>query len=199
MKRLAIVLGIALVAIVAWAAMPYVLPTGVALGPCGKDWTSPTSFKPRLSPTESVDIEAGEVGARLCYGSPSVRGREIFGGLVPFGELWRSGANEPTRLFTDGPLSIAGITVPAGRYSLYTIPGAREWQLFISRSTFHWGNDIGEGVRSQEMGAATLTAFTLDTPVESLRFLWEPATGPAGVLVLEWDRTRVEVPVEALR
>ncbi len=199
MKRLVVGAVLVLAAFAIWALLPYGLPTSVALGPCGYDWTSPTSYARRVSPTESLRFDVGGVAAKLCYGSPGVRGRDIFGGLVPFGELWRTGANEPTRLFTDGPMSIAGVTVPAGRYSLYTMPGVGEWQLFVSRSTFHWGSDINPGVRQAEMGSAPVISRRLEPRVESLRFVWEASGETGGVLALEWDDTRVEVPFEALR
>jgi Protein of unknown function (DUF2911) len=199
MKRFLAGAVAALALCVAWAALPYLLPTAIALGPCGKDWTSPTSWKPRVSPTESLTFAAGDVGAKVCYGSPSVRGRLIFGGLVPFGELWRLGANEPTRLFTDGPLDVAGIALPSGRYSLYAIPEPDEWQLFVTRSTFHWGNEIGPAVRARELGSATLPTRAIDEAVESMRFVWEPSGESGGVLAVEWAGTRVEVPVRARR
>ena len=191
------------VVVLAWAMTPYLLPTSIALGPCGRDWTSPSSYAPRASPTESLRFEVGEVSAKLCYGSPSVRGRDIFGGLVPFGELWRTGANEPTRLFTDGPLSIAGIDLPAGRYSLYTEPGPEAWRLYLSSSTFHWGNDIGEAVRAAEVGGTDVPAVhfepPVEPPVEALRFVWKANDSDSGRLALEWDRTRVLIPVEVGR
>ena len=74
------------------------LPVSLALGPCLKDLTSPLSYRARVSPLGSVDLHAGAAMVRLCYGRPTMRGRTVFGGLVPYDSLWRMGANEPTRL-----------------------------------------------------------------------------------------------------
>ena len=190
MKRLGCLFAVLLGLFVLWAGLSYWLSPRVALGPCGKDWTSPTSFAPRASPTRSVRFVVGETEGKLCYGSPSARGREVFGGLVPWGELWRTGANEPTRLFLDGPATVAGIPLEAGRYSVYTIPGPETWQLFVSTSTFHWGNQISEIVRELEVGGAELQVSTTGGHVEELTF-----SRDGDALVLEWEATRVEIPL----
>lgn len=194
-----LLLGMCLVLLVAAAVAlsPYLLPTRVALGPCGRDWTSPTSYLPRISPTRSERWSLGGATAKVCYGSPSVREREIFGGLVPWGELWRTGANEPTRIFVDAPILFAGVLLEPGRYSVYTLPGPQQWQIFVSRSTFHWGNAITPAVRAQEVGSATVPVQPTQRHVEQMTFNWEPDDGQHGKLVFEWDATRVEIPVAA--
>ena len=195
MKKAANALLLVAIGALTWATIPYWLPTSIALGPCGKDWTSPTSYQPRASPMRSVEFRIGEVNGKVCYGSPSARGREVFGGLVPWNELWRTGANEPTRLFVDGEVEVAGIVLPAGRYSLYTIPGPESWQLFVSTSTFHWGNEINSSVRADEMGSARLEPSTTAEHVEQMTMSWEPAGDASGRLTLEWERTRIEIPL----
>ena len=184
----------------AMAVQPYLLPPTVALGPCGRDWTSPSSYLPRSSPTESTRWSVAGVDAKVCYGSPGARGREVFGKLVAWGELWRTGANEPTRIFTNGPLRVAGIDIGPGRYSVYTIPGPDAWQVFVTASTFHWGNAISAAVRDREIGSATLTPGLVEgDPVESLTLNWQATTDDEGALVLEWETTRLEIPIEAGR
>ncbi|MEE2777648.1 MAG: DUF2911 domain-containing protein [Acidobacteriota bacterium] len=177
------------------AAQPYLLPPTIALGPCGRDWTSPSSYLPRSSPTLSTELSLAGTDGKLCYGSPSARGRDVFGSLVPWGELWRTGANEPTRLFLNAPLTLAGIELAAGRYSLYTIPGESRWQLFVSTSTYHWGNAISAEVRERELGSAELVTETGTEVVENLTFRWQPINARTGALVLEWADTRVAIPV----
>ena len=88
----------------------------------------------RASPYDSVTVPLGSDTALLCYGRPSMRGRTIFGGLIPFGELWRTGANEPTILHLPVAAKIAGIPVEAGSYSIYTMPGQTEWTVIVNRS-----------------------------------------------------------------
>ena len=195
MRRVGVVLLLAAFGVLIWATIPYWLPTSIALGPCGKDWTSPTSYLPRASPTRSVEFRVGEVEGRVCYGSPSARGREVFGGLVRWSELWRTGANEPTRLFVDGEVEVAGVSLPAGRYSLYTIPGPESWQLFISTSTFHWGNQITSSVRAAEVGSARLQPSPTGDHTEQMKMGWEPVDAGSGRLTLEWEHTRIEIPL----
>ena len=167
------------------------VPTSLTLGPCLKDWSSPVSYRPRVSPLASVDLPVGSTAIRVCYGRPAMRGRTIFGGLVPFESLWRLGANEPTRLSTSGAISLAGIALPAGRYSLYTIPHAERWDIFVSRSTNHWGNDISVSVRSQEIGQASVPVEHLAAPVETLTV----RTTEADAVQFEWETTRVSLPI----
>jgi len=195
MRRIPLVVVAAFVVFLVWAVIPYWMPTSIALGPCGRDWTSPTSYGPKASPMREVTFGVGDTEAKVCYGSPSVRGREVFGVLVPWGELWRMGANEPTRLFVNGPIEIAGIPLDAGRYSLYTVPNADHWQIFVSRSTFHWGNLISEDVRAREVGNADVRPSSTPEFVEQMTLGWEADSSDSGLLTLEWEETRVEIPV----
>jgi hypothetical protein len=190
-------LGLVVVALgLGYALAPYLLPTTVALGPCGKDWTSPSSFLPRSSPTRDMAFREEGVGVKVCYGSPAVKGREIFGSLVPWGKLWRMGANEPTRIFVDGPVDLGGIALAPGRYSLYAEPGPDEWRVMVSESTFHWGNAITTDVRARELGSVAVTPAELDESVENLRFQWRPGQGEGrGALEMDWASTRVAIPL----
>jgi hypothetical protein len=170
------------------------VPPSLALGPCLKDLTSGVSYRARVSPLATVDARAGSVAVRVCYGRPAARGRTVFGGIVPYGALWRMGANEPTRLYAARPISLAGIRLPAGRYSLYAIPQSDQWEVFVSRSTTHWGNDISEGVRKQEVGKAVVPVERLTAPVETLTIQFDTAGGRPG-LGVAWERTRILLPL----
>lgn len=148
----------------------------------------------RTSPLDSVSFKAGNSDVKVCYSRPALRGRTIFGSdLVPYGKIWRTGANEPTMIHTTGPISIAGVAVPAGSYSLYTVPGATEWQVVVNRATKQWGHESGytEEIQAQEVGRGKVKPEALKVPVEKLTFTTQP-----GLLVLEWDRTRVAIPVK---
>src|SRR5580704_8423860 len=92
-----------------------------------------------LSPRDTARATIGAAHVLVDYGRPSKRGRVIFGGLVPYGEVWRTGANAATILVTDKDLTIGHQTVPAGTYTLYTIPSASKWQLIINKEVGQWG------------------------------------------------------------
>jgi hypothetical protein len=170
------------------------VPPGIAVGPCLRDWTSPVSYRTRASPLATTDLRAGAAWVRLCYGRPAMRGRTVFGGLVPFDSLWRMGANEPTRLSTNAPISLAGISLPVGRYSLYAIPHPEQWEIFVSRSTLHWGNEISPAVRQQEVGRANLPVERLASPVETLTVRADTSVGTAAFRV-EWEHASVTLPI----
>ena len=151
----------------------------------------------RQSPLDSVTFAVGASKVKLCYGRPSLRGRTMIGGAaVPYGKLWRTGANEPTVFYTPVPLAIAGIEVAPGFYSLYTVPGEREWEIIVNRATSQWGHEsrYTEAVKRQEIGRGKAPAERIETPVETFTIRAEPSGG-AQSLLLEWEHTRVRVPV----
>jgi Protein of unknown function (DUF2911) len=188
------ILGVLLVVLVVMSGLR-VMPVAVVLGPCLKDWSNSVSYRPRASPLASLDFPVGEGEVRLCYGRPSAKGRTIFGKLVPYNELWRTGANEPTRLFTDRPLSIAGVSVAPGRYSIYTVPGPDSWEVVVNRSTSQWGNDFSAGVLAQEVGRGRVPSGRTEAPVEQLTIRVGGAASDSVSLIVEWENTRIEVPV----
>lgn len=152
----------------------------------------------RVSPYDSVFVSVGGDQAKLCYGRPSMRGREIFGGLVPYDTLWRTGANEPTTIHIPFAAEIAGLRVEPGAYSIYTVPGEDEWEVIVNRSVSQWGieTQYTPEVRAQEVGRATVPSEQIDAPVETFTITSE-STGPGSAdLVLEWETTRVRIPIE---
>ena len=170
------------------------VPVSATLGPCLMDYTSGVSYRPRASPMGQVVFSVGEGGAELCYGRPSAKGRQVYGGVVPFDTLWRMGANEPTRLYTGRPITLAGIALAPGRYSLYAMPGPRSWMIYASRSIRHWGNDLSPAVRAQEIGRTSIMVESLAQPVETLTVTAQD-TGGAVLLHLDWATTRITLPV----
>ncbi len=154
----------------------------------------------RKSPLDSISFKVATADVKLCYGRPSTRGRTMIGGeAVPFDKLWRTGANEPTMIHTTGPLVIAGVAVPAGSYSIYTIPGAKEWHVIVNRSITQWGEEHGytDAVKAQEVGHGIVPSAAIATPVETFTIRAEAGAGGATNLVLEWEKTRVTIPVTA--
>ena len=127
-----------------------------------------------------------------------MRGRTVFGGLVQYDELWRTGANEPTIIHLPFAASIAGIAVEPGSYSLYTEPGREQWTIIVNRSTSQWGieSQYTDEIRAQEVGRATVAAEQVGSPIEVFEIRAEPRGADAADLVLEWENTRVRVPVE---
>ncbi|MBK9692758.1 MAG: DUF2911 domain-containing protein [Gemmatimonadetes bacterium] len=152
----------------------------------------------RGSPLDSLTFKVGSAEVKLCYSRPAAKGRTMIGGsFVPFGTLWRTGANEPTMLHTTGPNVVAGVALAAGSYSLYTVPGATEWQVIPNRSITQWGHESAytDAVKAQEVGHGTARSSALATAVESLTFRAEPGAAGAVNLLLEWEKTRVTIPV----
>lgn len=165
--------------------------------PCPRNWGWPATWMLRASPMGTTSVMVDGAPVKICYGRPAARGRTMLGGSrVPFGRLWRTGANEPTTIITPIGLMVAGVTVPAGRASLYTIPGPESWEIILNASTSQWGleSEYSEAVRSRELGRAIVPSERSDSSVERLTFLPD-STG----LVLAWERTRVRISFVALR
>jgi hypothetical protein len=167
--------------------------------PCITMNTKQLPLATRKSPLDSVSLTVGGAEMRVCYGRPSLRGRKMLGAdAVPFGKIWRTGANEPTMIHTTGAITLAGIKLPAGSYSLYTVPGPKEWDVIVNRSITQWGEESNytDAVKAQEVGRAKVRAESLSGPVEVFTIRPEPPSGEAQTLVLEWERTRVKLPVK---
>ncbi len=154
----------------------------------------------RASPLDSLTFPVAGQDVKLCYGRPSSRGRTMLGGSrVPFGKIWRTGANEPTLLRTPIALSIAGVMVPAGTYSMYTVPGETEWEIVVNRSYSQWGreNRYTDEVRAQEVGRGTVPSERTDSHIETFTIRAEDLPDGNVQVILEWERTRVRIPVSA--
>ncbi|MCH7564272.1 MAG: DUF2911 domain-containing protein [Gemmatimonadetes bacterium] len=168
---------------------------------------APERLAQRGSPPDSVMVRLGGREAKLCYGRPSVRDRKIFGGLVPYDDLWRTGANEATVIHLPFPAEIAGIAVDPGDYAILTIPSRGDWVVVVNASTNQWGrvtptvgggrSQYSEGVRAQEVGRAMVRSGTTDGHVEMFTIRAEEAGADAAILVLEWENTWVRIPIRA--
>ena len=160
-------------------------------------WTAPEALaQERLSPPDSSEVEIGGRRLNVGFGSPSVRGRVIFGGLVPFNQVWRTGANEATSFSTEANLRVGDAEVPAGEYTLYTIPAPDRWTLIISRQTGQWGTEYHADM---DLARVEMEVEELETPVERFRIVLEPGGSDGGTLAMEWATTRASVPFELLR
>ncbi len=149
----------------------------------------------RPSPLDSISVQLGAGTIKLCYGRPSARGRKVVGELVPFDQPWRLGANEATTINVPFAAQFAGVRVEPGTYTLYAIPGASKWQIVVNRGVQRWGVPIDTEVRAKDVGSGTATTETLGAPVETLTLKFAPGQGNATELVVEWEKTRVRIPI----
>lgn len=140
---------------------------------------------------ESPRITAEGQNVKVAYGQPSKKGRAIFGELVPYGKVWRLGANEATEITFEKNGSFGGKPVKAGTYTLFTIPEANQWTFILNSSLKQWGAYKYEEIKGNNVLQVKAPATKTSAPVEKLTI-----TVPAGKLVVEWDNTRVEVPVK---
>jgi len=184
------------------ATAAVVAPTALQAQLSAECWIAPGRGTPaeaqqRPSPKMSLEFTLGGQTATLCWDAPSLRGREVFspGGLQPFGQPWRLGANEATALHLPFGGDIGGVEVGPGSYSLMAIPGEESFEIIVNSVTERWGVPIGPEVRSNDLGSFTRSVTQLDEPVEQMRFRFESHGENMGHLVMEWETTRVEIPV----
>lgn len=153
--------------------------------------------RPRASPQATATYDKDGLKVEVVYSRPYKKGREIFGELVPFDEVWRTGANEPSTFTTNKALKIGGKMLPAGKYTLWTIPHADKWQVIFNKKMYNWGINM-EGKASRE---AAEDALEVAVPVEQLPGVTEQFTirivdQKVPTLELAWDKTQVSVPLE---
>ena len=138
----------------------------------------------------SVAIDGKTIAIK--YSAPSMKGRKIFGGLVPYGQVWRAGANSATALHTEADLMIGNLSVPKGDYTIYVWPTADSWQLIINKQTGQWGTEYSEG---QDLGRVKMTLTKAAAPVEVYKMTLSATGGKKGKLQLEWEETVASVPI----
>jgi hypothetical protein len=151
----------------------------------------------KASPEVRVEYKKNGKDISVFYCSPSKKGRIIFDSLVPYGKVWRTGANEATTFTTGTNLNIAGKALPAGKYTLWTIPGKDEWTVIWNGKQYGWGVDFNS-VPLREADADVLQvkvpAQTMENSQE--RFSITFPDSDSLKMVLAWDKTKVEVPVK---
>ncbi|HYL45859.1 MAG TPA: DUF2911 domain-containing protein [Candidatus Limnocylindrales bacterium] len=126
------------------------------------------------------------------YSSPRMKGRKIYGGLVPYGEVWRAGANEATTFVTTASLTVGGTAIPAGSYTLFAIPTAEKWTLIISKKTGEWGTKYpGPG---DDLARVDMKVSKLPAPVENFTIAFDKE-GSGCVVRLDWETTRASVAI----
>jgi hypothetical protein len=149
--------------------------------------------KPSPAASASCDLGGGKT-IKTAYSSPRMKGRKIYGDLVPFGEVWRTGANEATTFVSSGDVVVGGKTVPAGNYTLFTVPTADKWTLIINKKTGEWG--IPYKYESDELARVDMKASKLPSPVENFTISYEKA-GNGCTMHIDWANTRASVDISA--
>ena len=146
-----------------------------------------------LSPLDSVKATVGAANLRVVYSRPAARGRTIMGGVVPYGQVWRTGANAATMFTTSRDLVIGGTAVPAGSYTLFTLPNADGTaQLIVNKQTGQWGTDYDQ---ARDLVRVPVTVTKPAAPVERFTFTVEPnAAGNGGTIRYAWGDTQFAVP-----
>lgn len=155
---------------------------------------APDALTERPSPLDSLAVPLGDAVAKLCYGRPSAAGRTVVGGLDPYGQPWRLGANEPTTLHLPVAARIGTVDLAPGSYSLYAIPNDSEWTIVVNSNTQRWGIPISPEVRSYDVGSFVVRPARTDGHVETLTFRFD-GQDSAGALVYEWERTTFRIPL----
>jgi hypothetical protein len=143
------------------------------------------------SPSANASVSIAGKQISIEYYAPSMHGRKVMGGLVPYGVVWCTGANWATKITTQADLQMGDLKLPAGSYSIWTLPTAREWTLIINKQTgqFHLNYDS-----SRDFGRTKMTLKTLDAPVETFKIDLRSDGGNKGTLALLWETTEASIP-----
>jgi hypothetical protein len=155
-------------------------------------------FSKSLSPKKTVKLEVDDIELEVFYNRPSKRGREVFGGLVPYDEVWRTGANEATTFETNKTLNIKGDTLPAGKYTLWTVPNDSSWNVIFNSKQYAWGVDE----TMQAMRDANFDVINTRIPIEKLKSFVEQFTISFDnstdnlSLTMAWDDVKIVVPLK---
>lgn len=139
-------------------------------------------------------LEAGKT-ITVDYSSPRAKGRKVFGGLVPLGEVWRAGANEATTFVSTSDVMVGGTHVPAGNYTLFTIPNNDKWTLIISKKTGEWG--IPYPGQDQDFARVDMKVSATSAPVENFTIAFDKA-GAGCALRMEWENMRATVDISKM-
>lgn len=154
-----------------------------------------SSEKPKSkSPEKMAMTNVGKNHVHIEYHSPSKRGRQIFGGLVAYGEVWVTGAHSATSIRFSKDVEIGGTQIPVGKYALFTIPGEEEWTVIINNN---WEQHLADDYdQAEDVVRFQVTPRKLDQPVESLTYLVEPVDEMTGTITISWDDVAISFEVK---
>ncbi len=148
----------------------------------------------RPSPPGTAEVTLKNKEITIDYSRPSLKGRKVGQELAPYGKVWRTGANEATALNTAIDLNIGGAKVPAGKYTLYTLPSEGTWKLIINKQTGQWGTQYDE---SQDLARVDMKKTALSQSVEQFTISFDKKDENTANLNLDWENTRVSVEIKA--
>ena len=143
------------------------------------------------SPPANTSVTIAGKKITIAYHAPQMHNRKIFGDLVPFGKVWRAGANEATALHTDADLMIKTLHVPKGDYTLFVMPQANGWQLIVNKQTGQWGLEYH---LDQDLGRVPMDLSPSPAPIDAFKISLLAAGGNKGNLRMEWEKTIAVVP-----
>ena len=147
----------------------------------------------RPSPPAKASCSVGDSASiTVDYSSPRAKGRKVFGGLVPYGEVWRMGANEATTFVTSADVTVGGTKVPAGSYTLFAVPNADGWKLVISKKTGEWGTKYAGP--DSDLARVDMKTSTLPSTMENFTIAFDKS-GAGCTMRVEWEKTRASVDI----
>jgi hypothetical protein len=171
---------------IAILAVSAILLTTAAFAQMGRGRPSPPA-------SATCDLGGGKT-IKTDYSSPRMKGRKIYGDLVPFGQVWRTGANDATTFVPSADVVVGGKTVPAGSYTLFTVPDANGWKLIINKTTGEWGIPYKYG--SDELARIDMSASKLPSPVENFTIAYDKSANGC-TLRIDWETTRASVNISS--
>jgi hypothetical protein len=146
----------------------------------------------QLSVRDTARATIGNAVFSVDYGRPQARGRTLLGNVILYDRVWRTGANAATQLTTSAPITLAGLSLPAGTYTLWTIPHRQGVDLIVNRQVGQWGTEYG---RAHDLGRAPMRSDSVDTPVEQFTISIEPSEARHGTLAMAWGSFRWTAPI----
>lgn len=150
---------------------------------------------PQPSPFQTIEQKAGLTDVTLEYSRPSMRGRKIYGGLVPFDKMWRTGANANTKITFSEAVEIGGKTLEAGTYAIYTKPGAQSWEVYFYNDADNWGTPE-KWDESKVAAQTTAQVYPLPMDVQTFTISFDDLTNDSTNLGFLWEKTYVAVPIK---
>ncbi len=176
------------VAVARTAALPDIESTGDRFAAAER-----RSGQTQLSVRDTARARIGAANFSVDYGRPLARGRTLLGGVISYDRIWRTGANAATQFTTSAPVTLAGLSLPAGTYTLWTVPHLRGVDLVVNRQTGQWGTEYR---RAQDLGTAPMRTDSVDTPVERFTISIDASDAKCGSLMMAWGAFRWTAPIE---
>ena len=163
----------------------------LVVGACVASYAQQDESKRPSPPAKAQCKLSGGNTITVDYSSPRMRGRKVFGALVPYGKVWRTGANEATTFVTDENLNtVEGTNIPAGSYTIFTVPNPDAWTLIINKHTKEWG--IPYKYESEELARVPMSVTRLSSPVENFTISFD-STGGTCTMCMSWENTQASI------